>query len=625
MLCGKNKKTDRCMQVYNEKDISSDCEVNNTTSQKRCKRKTIKTTPRPRGRPKKTVPKTIPKEKICPKGKELNPKTGRCNKIKPLKNSVNKSPPKSINEYYNLISLKWNIMLKYVRENRNTNVDDLFDDMEEYYRKKKKEYGFGIFDPKLKDDKFKSKYKLQYCDEVLKYINYMMKKYNIPEKICPKGKELNPKTGRCNKIKPPPKPKGRPRKDKPKTPVKPVKPRESSSDYEEIKYRCEPGKIYNHSTGRCVKKDSVMGKKIMTTSITDTIGGPITMNYYKFEHDGVKRHILFFGDEHTQYKIHNSKNIIQITTLIKKIIRNSPYCIDLFSENPPYENRAKGKALQLYGSPLSAIRNEFGTCPSHNFYGKCKYKNLRYHNWDLRFQRTPGGLYLANPYDEVFMRSGDEYNKIIKKFPKKDIIYYLLGFTEKLSKNKEKEIDRHFDHLFDELYKRDSFDEAVTLPELLNERRKLIRKEYNKCMKSVKFPKDLLETFVDSYDKSNDTDLTLVFTDFYMICRMFMNFDTNKKTPKLCPTKGKNNFKTPRYIIVFAGDAHVQNVIKCLGNLFGEDKFKPEYCTKKIHMNKLIKLNDLYTGDIWRGSHYMKYKDHHNITKVDELFKDFYE
>lgn len=513
MLCGKNKKTDRCMQVYNKKDKSNDCEINHTTSQKRCKRKTVKTTPRPRGRPRKTVSKTIHKKKICPEGKELNPKTGRCNIIRPPK-----------------------------------------------------------------------------------------------------------------------RPRGRPRKDKPKSPkpkspVKPktpVKPRESSSEYKEIKYRCEKGKIYNHSTGRCVKKDSIMGKKIMTTSVTDTIGGPITMKYYKFEHDGVTRHILFFGDEHTQYKIHNSKNIIQISTLIKKIIRNSPHCIDLFSESPPYENRAKGKALQLYNSPLSAIRNEFGTCPSHNLNRKCKYKNLRYHNWDLRFQRT-SAKYLANPYDEVFMNYRSEYNKIIKKFPKKDIVYYLLGFTEKLTKSREKQIDRHFTILLDKYNKRESFMKEVASRDMLDERRKLIRKEYNKCMKSVKFPKDLLEIFVKSYCDSIDVDFTLVFTDFYMICRMFMNFDTNKKTPKLCPTKGKNNFKTPKYIIVYAGDAHNQNVINCLRNLFGEDKFKPEYCTTKQHLNKLIKLNDLYTGTWIRGHGYMKYKEYHNITKVDELFKDFYE
>ena len=98
---------------------------------------------------------------------------------------------------------------------------------------------------------------------------------------------------------------------------------------------------------------------------------------------------------------------------------------------------------------------------------------------------------------------------------------------------------------------------------------------------------------------------------------MFMNFDTNKKTPKLCPTKGKNNFKTPRYIIVYAGDAHNQNVIKCLEKLFGYN-FSPDFHTIKSHRNKLIKLNDLYT---FGG----KYKDHHNITKVDELYTDFYE
>ena len=45
MICGKNKKTDRCMQVHEKKDISNECEINHTTKQKRCKRKTIKQKP----------------------------------------------------------------------------------------------------------------------------------------------------------------------------------------------------------------------------------------------------------------------------------------------------------------------------------------------------------------------------------------------------------------------------------------------------------------------------------------------------------------------------------------------------------------------------------------------------
>jgi hypothetical protein len=340
----------------------------------------------------------------------------------------------------------------------------------------------------------------------------------------------------------------------------------------------------------------------------------------------VVRHMLFFGDEHTQYKIHNSPNIIQVTTLIKKLIRNSPHCIDLFSENPPYEKRAKGKALQKYGSPLGAIRKEFGNCPAHNMKltgnDRCKYNNLRYHNWDIRFKRHEifTDKYLANPYDEIFMKSRKEYNKIIKKLPKKDIIYYLLGFTEKISKSREKQIDRHFNIVLDKYNEKESFANAVTNKDLLNERRKLIRKEYNKCMKSVKFPKDLLETFTNSYDKLNDIDFTLVFTDFYMICRMFMNFDTNKKTPKFCPTSGENNFKTPRYMIIYGGHAHIKNVVLCLTRLFGKNNFYPEFGTKSLHYNKLIKINSLYDKD----KKIYKSQTSDTVT-INELFKDFYE
>ena len=66
-----------------------------------------------------------------------------------------------------------------------------------------------------------------------------------PEKVCPPGKIVNPKTGRCiNKPKEKThKNRGRPRKnvDKPEQTEKPKK-------------ECPPGKIVNPKTGRCINK-----------------------------------------------------------------------------------------------------------------------------------------------------------------------------------------------------------------------------------------------------------------------------------------------------------------------------------------------------------------------------------
>ena len=94
--------------------------------------------------------------------------------------------------------------------------------------------------------------------------------------------------------------------------------RSESGKVIEFNYKCKPGYIYNNATGRCVKKDGPSGKKILISSITKSIGGPISFHYFKFEFGGVLRHILLFGDQHTQYFYPKNPEIIEISTLIKK-------------------------------------------------------------------------------------------------------------------------------------------------------------------------------------------------------------------------------------------------------------------------------------------------------------------
>ena len=220
------------------------------------------------------------------------------------------------------------------------------------------------------------------------------------------------------------------------------------------------------------------------------------------------------------------------------------------------------------------------------------------------------------------MKYPREYDLINNRFSKRNIILYLLGFTEKIKGNVyqtpkriEQQIDEYLDETLDNRLKRKTFADDVSDKDFFYQTRKLIRKEYNKCIRSVKFPKDLLDTFINTYQQINDTDYTLVFTDFYTICRMFMKYDKNKKTPKKCKEKGKKN--TSQYIIYYAGDLHTQNICKFLENMFGE---KPIYTTRTTHPNgkvdKLIHLNDIRDH---------KGKKLNDVESVDDLFKDFYE
>ena len=451
----------------------------------------------------------------------------------------------------------------------------------------------------------------------------------VSKKICPKGKILNPKTNRCII--------DRKKKTKKKCPPgKVLNPKTNRCIIDrsipegkviDFKYRCKPGYIYNPQTGRCVKKDGPTGKKIAISSVTNTIGGPVSMQYYKVKINNVMKHFLLFGDVHTQYVYHTSPEIIEITTLVKKIIRKSNKCIDIFSENPPYHELPKGKKIQKYSSPLNAMRNEFGGCPIHHVKGiKCNYDNLRYQNWDLRFKADPGSYkWRTNPYDELFMKYFGEYNDIVTRFGKTNIILYILGFTEKIKGNVyqtpkriEQQIDEYFDERIEQRLKRKTFVDLVSDKEFFQSTRKLIRKEYNKCIKTVKFPKDLLETFIKTYieihDEIKNTDFTLVFTDFYTICRMFMKYDNNKKTPKKCKEKGKQN--TSKHIIYYAGDLHTRNICKFLENMFD---VKPIYTTRGLYPrginDKLIHINDIRDH---------KGKKLEDVESVDDLFKDFY-
>ena len=490
MLCGISDKG-RCKQVFSKAETSNKCEVNNSTSQKRCKKKSIKKNP-----------KINTKKKKCPPGKILNTKTNRC-----------------------IIN-----------------------------RKKSK---------------------------------------NTKKKKCPPGKVLNTKTNRCI-----------------------IDRRIPDDKVVVFKYRCKPGYIYNHKSERCVKQEGPTGKKIMITSVTNKIGGPISLHYYKVKVNNIMKYFLLFGDRHTQYVNHTSPEIIEITTLVKKMIRKSNKCIDIFSENPPYHDLPKGKKIQRYNSPLNAMRNEFYGCPIHHMNGaKCDYDNLRYQNWDLRFKAEPGKKWKSNPYDELFMKYHGEYNNINQKFSKRNIIYYLLGFTEKIPKVIVLKIDKYFNERLDQRLKRKTFINGVTDKDFFKSTRELIRKEYNKCIRSVKFPKDLLDTFIKTYLSFDDTDYTLVFTDFYTICRMFMKYDNNKHTPKKCKEKGKQN--TSKYIIYYAGDLHTQNIYKFLENMFNVN---PIFTTRKTYpngnINKLIHINDIRDH---------KGKKLNDIKSVDDLFKDFYD
>ena len=165
--------------------------------------------------------------KVCPEGKEINPRTGRC--VKPKTQKVRNVKTQKVR----------NVKTQKVKTPKQTKVKTPKQKVEIQEPKK-------VLEPvKLEPVKL----------EPVKLEPVKLEPEIKSTKSCPPGKEINPKTGRCIKIKtskvkkpkvvlklePPP-----PLEPEPKVVLEPVK------LVPEIK-TCPPGKEINPKTGRCVK------------------------------------------------------------------------------------------------------------------------------------------------------------------------------------------------------------------------------------------------------------------------------------------------------------------------------------------------------------------------------------
>ena len=184
--------------------------------------------------------------------KELEKKPSPKVSPKPVK-KPDLEKPKTIEEYYDLIESKRKLLFSYWQDNETIQSEKCFDEFEKFFKKMKNDYGQDVNIIILKKNKrLSDELKMEICHEVNQKYSYMIKKYNIsqkdvkPEKVCPPGKIVNPKTGRCIN------------KPKEKTHKKPGRPRKNVDKPEEPKEKpkkeCPPGKIINPKTGRCINK-----------------------------------------------------------------------------------------------------------------------------------------------------------------------------------------------------------------------------------------------------------------------------------------------------------------------------------------------------------------------------------
>lgn len=430
--------------------------------------------------------------------------------------------------------------------------------------------------------------------------------------------------------------------------------------------KCKEGYMLNPATKRCISKTGNIAKKIQVTKDTTTIGGPVTISYYEIEFGGITKKFLLFGDLHIQYGFEDDPNTITITTLMKKLIRQCPHCVDLFvergveqiyqvqiedsdefedqQEDEEYERawaeytkykeeeekkkktqqakKAKKKKtkqtagrlrpLNKHSSPLQAVRDEFGSCPVTITLHKCPFDNLRYHNWDLRnvsgdHPRLLWGTGIANWYQAILEKYWS-HPTMWKHITAEDMIKYLLGFD---IGNTRVAIDKIFDSIFDFNVTKWETQGKLTIMRKRKKYQKhmemVIQRAYKKMVASLPdFPKDFLDTFIQVYAHSVNSwvpGFSIIFTDFYLVCRMFKKFSTlegkSARTPKRCPTTEKQRkktsqpmtYETPQYIMMYAGARHSAYVGKFLEEMFS---VKPLYshqgCKKYLlKKNKLPK------------------------------------
>jgi hypothetical protein len=410
--------------------------------------------------------------------------------------------------------------------------------------------------------------------------------------------ERNPRTKRCirkvqrTQKKPAPK----------KKPVPAPAPKKKPHGYETV--GCKAGQIRNPATNRCISNSGPTAKKILLTKDTHILGGAVTLDYFEFEFQGVKRRLLSLGDVHTRYDHYKEPKVITLTTFLKKIIRQSEHCIDMFVEDLVYQkepsikkNYARGRPLRGYNSPLNAVRGEFSKCSKHNLQGqKCPFPNLRYHNWDLRFRaHSPFSNWTNDPYDGVFFSGDSETHDDIRRINHTSVVKYLLGFS--LPEPTREKIDDVFQEYFvktaprymrgDNGDFRALLDHIKDIEEFKKHHNKIIQEIYKKLMKRVKFPKDFLKTFIKSHKqlvKSQPGDevinYTAVMTDFYMLCRMFQKYDVSKnRGPKKC----RDSAYAER-MILYAGANHNKHVALFLKEMFG---IKPVFYVSMRNTKKI--------------------------------------
>jgi len=337
------------------------------------------------------------------------------------------------------------------------------------------------------------------------------------------------------------------------------------------------------------------------------------------------KQILLIGDEHTKVRepcSKRKKSCFGVVEFIDDIIDmglNENKCIDFFVElnqkklsGPNYlRGGAEVNKKNLYGwDILNHIKRYYKNCSWHAVKkDKCQYSNLRFHNFDLRFSYK-NHRRITNKLDGLlfYMKKSTKYKHSRHYSLLAD---YILGYN--ISKSNQTKLNKILEFISKstKAISTPSFTRNYTVSEIKKDMkafRKVIQKEYNKFLKYKNnyIPKSKMDLrkyvkkVVDmKYSETGSFfEYTHLFTDLYVLSRIFMEFTHNKnkkiRGPENCPII-LNNKKTinisPNKIIIVAGADHIDLYNRVLNYYYPKSQV---YKTKTKYLrNKIIKTSDI--------------------------------
>ena len=373
--------------------------------------------------------------------------------------------------------------------------------------------------------------------------------------------------------------------------------------------------------------------------IIKSIVGPTDMYYLEVicPNKTIKK-ILLFSDTHTNIIKDASKtqpNCMHLDDVFDMIIDKAETenkCIDMFVEAKLRKNNApkylKGGKLKINKQVLHQINSKYLECSRHaqnNSLGNgvpCNNSNLRFHNLDVRFVQPKSGHRRVNKLDSLLYYMQKPSNTELSHEKHFDLIAkYILGYN--LNVTDMMEIKKIIDIIL--VDNKASLEpntpiaiRKYTPKQVMREMksfRKTIIKEYKKFSKTSKkyLPHELggkvklldLRTTVKQLVNNNFNkvqrfdEYTHLFTDLYVLSRIFLEFKTNKnkisRSPEGCSVINESGKKTinisPNRVIILAGGDHI-SFYKNILNYYFPDAYKFQTCDYK--KDKIINSDESY-------------------------------